>query len=152
MGRSGLILISFSTVSCCPLQFNAVCTCSSIFKLYLIHILTLYLHVIWLWKGAMRVNTPPPPHTHTAQRDFNNFKTNCHRDVSVNYFLNGGACAPQCIPLFPHLRPLCGTLRAMNLYLLTNFLYTLIITTELDRINYSQTLHSSFFKFIFLSI
>ena len=36
--RSGLILISFSTVSCCPLQFSAVCTWSSIFKLYLVHI------------------------------------------------------------------------------------------------------------------
>ena len=38
LGRSGLILISFSTVSCCPLQFSAVCTWSSIFKLYLVHI------------------------------------------------------------------------------------------------------------------
>ena len=47
LGRSGLILISFSTVSCCPLQFSAVCIYEVQYLNFIWFIfLALYLHAI----------------------------------------------------------------------------------------------------------
>ena len=44
-------LISYSTVSCCPLQFTGICACLGIFKLYLIHIqLCICMLYIYLFK------------------------------------------------------------------------------------------------------